>query len=191
MASSSQDDNLPWLDEGDEVILQEIIDPSAIDYPFEIYYYQPFVGYGQLKFIENGIQLKYPKGHGDSGFGFLGFDFDGDGDIDVDDLGCLIAVLVVMGLGYFFKKLRDGERERNHKINWTVEINNRDLHEISVVGRTLQITRNTRKSPRFEVRFACEDGERFYRELAIHYPSAVKLQSKNNIEANLSIPKMF
>jgi hypothetical protein len=79
MTSSFQQDNLPWLDEGDEVILQEIIDPSAIDYPFEIYYYQPFVGYGQLKFIENGIQLKYPKGHGDSGFGFLGFDFDGDG----------------------------------------------------------------------------------------------------------------
>jgi hypothetical protein len=191
MTSSFQQDNLPWLDEGDKVILQEIINPSAIDYPFEIYYYQPFVGYGQLKFIENGIQLKYPKGHRDSVFGFFSGDLDGDGDIDADDLGCLIAVLVVMGLGYLFKKLRNEERERNQKINWTIEINNRDLQDLSVVGRTLHISRNTRKSPRFEVRFALEDGERFYRELAIHYPNAVNRQSHNNKEANLSIPKMF
>ena len=60
--SNITDESYPWIDGGDEVVINELIDSQALDYPFEIYYYQPFIGYGQLKFVDDGIQLKYPKG---------------------------------------------------------------------------------------------------------------------------------
>lgn len=162
-------ESYPWLDGGDEVILNDVIDPQALDHPFEIYYYQPFMGYGQIKFIEDGIQLKYPKGQREGGVFYIDWDLDGDGDIDADDLGCLVAILVAMGLGYLFKKLRDKDLERKREIKWSVQIKNQELRDLSLNGRTLDITRNSRKRSLFQVRFAVEDGERLYRELANHY----------------------
>ena len=96
-------------------------------------------------------------------------DFDGNGDIDADDLGCLVAILVAIGLGYLIKKLRDKDRERKREIKWSVQIKNQELQDLSLDGRTLDITRKSRKRSLFQVRFAVEDGESLYRELANHY----------------------
>ena len=80
-----------------------------------------------------------------------------------DDLGCL----VMLGLYKLLRKAIGGDRY--------LMVQNQDMLDISVRGRTIEIIQCGEK-PDIELRFAAADGERLYRELGLHYPSAVSKQ---------------
>lgn len=167
----------PWQDGGDEVILQNHVPRGAVGHPFEVYYYQPRPGYGHLKFNKQSIQLEYPSARKDSSLYLGDLDLDGDADFDADDIGCLVAILVALGLGYLFKSARDKSRQDEFGIIWPLELKYNQIEGIKTVGRTLVINSGHRKRMEFKLRVALEDGERLYRELSLRYPRALQIPS--------------
>jgi len=169
----NSDQNQPWDDGGDEVIINTNIPSHAMGHPFEVYYYKPSSGYGYLKFNQEGIQFRVPKGGKGTGSLYWAGDLDGDADFDAGDLGCMLAFLATAGLGYLFKKARNASLQDEFGIVWSQELEHNQIAGIDINGRTLVITSNDWKRNIFKLRAAKDDGERLYKELSFHFPSAL------------------
>ena len=174
--TSNKEPIYPWDDDGEDVVVDNQIASKAQNQPFEIYFYQPVSGYGNMMFTDQGIALKFPKGVG-SAFGggnfHISFDFDGDGSFDADDLGCLAAIGAMIGIGYLFKKLTKSNLERMKIIKWSTLFTDQDIKELPLEGRTIKVVHVKKNKPKLELRVAVTDGERLYRELDRCYPSSV------------------
>ena len=159
----TQDAKLPpWYDGGDDVLVDKKVNPKDLGKPFEIYYYEPFIGYGQIRFSSYGIGFLFPKSI-------------------IDGPRYSLESILVSEIR---KAINQGEFG-NSLIN---EIPVKEIYEIQLDGRTLEIIHMIENLGLFIIRFSLQDGERLYRDLYKHYPHVVS-EWKNQIEKLLANDK--
>jgi len=153
----------PWDDGGDEVVVNKIVAPGVNGRPFEIYYYEPFAGYGEMQFFEDGIGFLFPKRRGSGSS-------QGGGDIGG---GRELWPYIIFGFLWLISWLTS--RPKNEP--WlgkklTNVIPYKEINEIQLDGRTLEF-HMIEEPGLLNVRVGLCDGERLYRELFHHYPFVV------------------
>jgi len=169
-------ENFPWDDNGDEIEVDKLVAPDIIGEPFEIYYYEPFTGYGIMKFSQGRLSLKFP----DSAHAVnIPARYFGDPNYDFN------AFLEILK---FFSKSISWIKANLLGIAWSTEILYRDIQNITLDGRTVEVFQRG-KRPDIMLRVGDCDGERLYRELQRHYPKLlVDKQFEPSQSDDTSIP---